>query len=362
MYNSERMMKAIGDISDDKIEKASRALDYQKERRQTSRIPIRMGRVLSIAAVVALILALGVTAYAVYTHWSRGMELQLFNERSRENMENMEKEKRYAEQSGLSDTSQIVSATANGVTISVDQTVIDRDTAHIALRIEGFTLPEGQYPDIGGWALSFDGEHAPNMTGGFVEGRDANDKLIFTAPDGSMEFDFTAKAGGKWESFVDKQIRVVIDSLGTGDKGQYQVLVEGPWELVWTPGSNGEILTVEPDAALGDTGIKLISAEIGPISAKVTMQLPELWEGYKTLEVFDWQLVGVRLKDGTTLTNIFGPPTQTGYADIDSLILEMDYSSHQILRPEQVDALIFAGNFPWARTLTTEELIIVPIK
>ncbi len=65
MYNSERMMKAIGDISDDKIEKASRALGYQKERRQTSRIPIRMGRVLSIAAVVALILALGAVAYAV---------------------------------------------------------------------------------------------------------------------------------------------------------------------------------------------------------------------------------------------------------------------------------------------------------
>lgn len=65
MYNSERMMKAIGDISDDKIEKAGRALGYQKERRQTSRIPIRMGRVLSIAAVLALILALGAVAYAV---------------------------------------------------------------------------------------------------------------------------------------------------------------------------------------------------------------------------------------------------------------------------------------------------------
>ena len=65
MYKSERMMKAIGDISDDKIEKASRALGYKKERRQTSRIPIRMGRVLSIAAVVALILALGAVAYSV---------------------------------------------------------------------------------------------------------------------------------------------------------------------------------------------------------------------------------------------------------------------------------------------------------
>ena len=270
-------------------------------------------------------------------------------------------EKEMAEQSGLSDTSQTVSATANGVTISVEQTVIDRDTAHIALRIEGFTLPEGQYPDIGGWSLTFDGEGTPNMTGGFVEERDANDKLIFTAPDGSMELDFTAKAGGKWASFEGKEIRLVLESLGTGDKGQYQALVEGPWELVWTPSSNSELLTVQPDADLGDTGIKLISAEISPISAKVMLQLPELWEGYETLEEFDWQLVGVRLKDGTTLTNIFGPPTQVGYPDIDNLILEMDYSSHQILQPEQVDGLIFASNSPWARTLTESDLIVVPI-
>ena len=65
MYNSERMMKAIGDISDDKIEKAGRALGYQNEQRKIARIPFRMGRVLSIAAVVALILALGAAAYAV---------------------------------------------------------------------------------------------------------------------------------------------------------------------------------------------------------------------------------------------------------------------------------------------------------
>ncbi len=357
MYKSERMMKAIGDISDDKIEKASRALGYQKERRQTSRIPIRMGRLLSIAAAVALILALGVTAYAVYTHWSRGMEQQFL----RGELQKKEEEMRRADQSGLSDTSQAASATANGVTISVEQTVIDRDTAHIALRIEGFTLPEGQYPDIGGWSLSFDGERAPNITGWFIEGRGANDNLIFTAPDGSMEFDFTAKAGGKWESFAGKEIRVVIDSLGTGNKAQYQALVEGPWELIWTPSSNGDLLTVQPDAALGDTGIDLISAEISPISAKVMLQLPEFWDGYETLEHHDLQLVGVRLTDGTVLNNIFGPPTLQGYADIDNLILELDYSSHQILQPEQVNALVFARNFPWARTLTDSDLIIVPV-
>lgn len=352
MYSSERMMMAIGDISDDTIEKAGRALGYQRTERRTARTSHRMGRLLSIAAVVALLLALGVTAYAVYTRWSRGMERQLSA---------MDAEKERAEQSGLSDTSQTVSATANGVTISLEQTVIDRDTAHIALRIEGFTLPEGQYPDIGGWSLTFDGEHAPSMTGGFVEERDANDKLIFTAPDGSMEFDFTAKAGGKWASFEGKEIRLVLESLGTGDKGQYRALIEGPWELVWTPSGSSELLTVQPDTYIGDTGVKLIQAEIGPISAKVTLRLPELWEGYKTLEDYDLQLVGVRLKDGTEYVNIYLYPMQVEYTDIDNLILELDYSSHQILQPEQVDALIFAGNSPWARTLTDSERIIVPI-
>ena len=248
-----------------------------------------------------------------------------------------------AEQSGLSDTSRAVSSAVNGVTISVEQTVIDRDTAHIALRIDGFTLPEGQYPDIGlDWSLTFDGEPAPNMSGSFVGERDSNGNLIFAAPDGSMEFDFTAKAGDKWESFAGKEIRIVIDSLGSGDKGRYQMLVDGPWELVWTPSSNVESRIVLPDAALGDTGIKLVKAEISPISVKVTLQLPELWEGYKTLEPFDWHLFGARMKDGTQYQAIFGPPSSEGYADADNLLLEQSFSSYQILEPEQVEALIFA--------------------
>ena len=83
--------------------------------------------------------------------------------------------------------------------------------------------------------------------------------------------------------------------------------------------------------------------------------------GYETLDDFDWQLTGVRLRDGTALTGIFGPPTEVGYTDIDALILEMDYSSNRILEPNEVDALIFAENSPWARTLEDSEIIIVPL-
>ena len=78
---------------------------------------------------------LGIAAYAVYVYWSRGMERKLPATGT---------EKQRAEESGLSDTSQTVSATANGVTISVEQTVIDGDTAEIALRIEGWKLDRAQ--------------------------------------------------------------------------------------------------------------------------------------------------------------------------------------------------------------------------
>ena len=117
-------------------------------------------------------------------------------------------------------------------------------------------------------------------------------------------------------------------------------------------------MTVRLDAPIGDTGLRLLSAEISPVSAKVSLKLDKLWVGYETLDDFDWQLTGVRLRDGTALTGIFGPPTEVGYTDIDALILEMDY---RILEPNEVDALIFAENSPWARTLEDSELIIVPL-
>ena len=143
------------------------------------------------------------------------------------------------EESAVYDSAAAGFSAVNGVTISVEQTVIDSNSARIALRIEGFILPDGAYPDIGpGWQLTFGGERATNMTGGFVEGRDAEDRLIFTDTDGSLEFDFHASDTRTGFSFEGKEISLVIDSLGTGDKGQYEPLVEGPWELHWTPVGN----------------------------------------------------------------------------------------------------------------------------
>ena len=122
MYNSERMMKAIGDISDDKIEKTGRALVYQKEERRMSHAPVRMGRLLSIAAVVALILALGAVAYATNIFGLR----ELFANPNRGDM---------PEEAANLIVSQSAEVEGDGWSASVLETYCDEGTVLVAVRV-----------------------------------------------------------------------------------------------------------------------------------------------------------------------------------------------------------------------------------
>ncbi|MEI3084629.1 MAG: hypothetical protein V8S87_00695 [Oscillospiraceae bacterium] len=85
------------------------------------------------------------------------------------------------------------------MTISVEQTVIDGDTAEIALRIEAgsSTRAGAQRRDLGRLP-TFDGESAPASGGSFVEERGADDCAHIIAADGSIEYDFWARAGTSW--------------------------------------------------------------------------------------------------------------------------------------------------------------------
>ena len=151
MLNCEKALLAMNDVPDAYIESARAMLGYRVG--EQKRFSVRK-RIIAFALAAALVLSLGIAAYAVYVHWSRGMERKLPATGT---------EKQRAEESGLSDTSQTVSATANGVTISVEQTVIDGDTAEIALRIEGWKLDRAQELNAAIWGgfPTFDGESAP---------------------------------------------------------------------------------------------------------------------------------------------------------------------------------------------------------
>lgn len=65
MYNSERLIKAIGDIDPGKVEKTSYAFGYMNAGRKQAATHVRARKVLMIAAIVAMLLAFGISAYAV---------------------------------------------------------------------------------------------------------------------------------------------------------------------------------------------------------------------------------------------------------------------------------------------------------
>lgn len=358
MYDSERLIKAIGEIDERKIEKTSRALGYMKEPQKTVRSHIRVGKVLLIAAVVALILSLGITAYAVYSHWSKGMEQRYHP---------TEEEKTAAESSGLSanpeyeNAEEAVSATAGGVTVSVQQTIIDNQSAHISLRIEGYKLPEGKYPSMGEMRVTVGGENCPRVSGSFTEEYDDNGNMIFCNEDGSLEYDISV--GGKDEPnyFDGKEMRIVLKDLGTGDKLMHFTDVEETWELTWTLKASAEIRTATLGVEIGDTGVILEQVELSPLSLSVIYKTDGVWEGYETMDVFDLQPIGVRLRDGTVYQKVFSPGGKTGYTDLTACLLEIQSVSSQILNPNEVEALLFARNYPWARTLTDDDLYVVPL-
>lgn len=65
MYNSERLIKAIGEIDEDKVERTCYALGYMRGGRKQTVPHVRAKKVLLFAAVLAMLLALGTGAYAV---------------------------------------------------------------------------------------------------------------------------------------------------------------------------------------------------------------------------------------------------------------------------------------------------------
>ncbi len=266
------------------------------------------------------------------------------------------------EQAALSENPAPVSVTADGVTLTAVESVIDGDTARITLRIEGLALPEGKNIAFLGWSLLFDGQAPEAYGGSFAQVTDESGRQSIVAADGSLEYDFWASAGTKLGSLSGREIRVSIDSFGTGGPQQpYQPLATGPWELVWTPRSGGSRRTLQPNAAVGNTGLTLTDAELSSVSARITLRLSGPWNGDLDREHYSWQLVGVRLKDGTVLSNIFGPPLEEGYADASRLSLAFSYTAQTVIDPEQAEALLFAADDPWTRQLSDRDLIPVPI-
>lgn len=371
---------------------------YQREEnmeKKTEKITaFKMNRKKWSAAILAAALAVGTVTVgaAAYMKWSGGMEKEL---------RVTEEQKEMAESTGLADFPEI-SVTENGVTVTAQQSIVDNYYAYLSFKVEGYDAPEGEQPMFSDTVVTVDGETL-TWGAGFYDGlitgedgkavladgspipEDENGNLLidYTMDDGSLEYRINLSGGGEKGFFIGKPIHVELKDLGiyTDKGGDGQIDVEGTWSFDWTLQGDDSVYIAECNEVLGETGATVIGAEISPISIKAVLEMPrqEIKEiGYQESQVevdgelqqvsepFEYtsyveppMLKGVKLKDGTLLSNLYMGPGYMGYIDEESDQYEVRFAIDRILDVDQVQSLLFLKELPEGEGIVTEENLYV---
>ena len=362
MTDSEKIQKALAPLraSDTAVQEVLEMAEH----RNTHTIK-KSSRTLLIAAVVAALL-IGTALAVTYSSWSPGLLDQL----------NLTEEEAVSlENTGLV-TRPAVSDIHDGVTVSIEQAVASGDTAHIALRIEGLDIPEGQELAWEGPLVTIDGERAPSWYARvyedlhwdgsrFIYGDGTAAPLAeegFPIPrivreDGSVELDVALSGLGDIDTLVGKEITVTLYRLGNAPLStQYatpEYTAEGPWVLTWTAEGTETSRIWELDEDLGH-GIRLTKVIFSPLSAHIEYTYPPLTivddhaydaEGSELPEEPP-HLYKIILKDGAEYLDVLGSgtmgPDGDDLSDLENgFIFYTDMELTHIIDPEEVAALVF---------------------
>lgn len=322
-------------------------------------------KLLLIAAIVsAMVFLMGA---AVYTRWSGSMQKRF---------KPSEAAKQQAEKSGLSvmyDPTQaqdgsVLTATDQGITVSVVQTVVDSARASIVLRVEGFNPPEGfgvkpwawmETPaTLGGnedfwisaneifddgivrgtdnsWVYE-DGTPVEENEKGWAKGR-------YIKADGSLELVLSYYFQDTSGTNLGKELQLHFTGFGTDtdvDKADvnFEKLVDGHWDLRFPLNGSDDVIKISPNLRLSDN-VTLLNAEIGQLTIKAWYKTDTYWDGWERLESLTPGLAGIKLKDGTFIQL---SPSAEGYENQDDLIYFSEYRTFEgTVDMDQVEALAF---------------------
>lgn len=300
--------------------------------------------VIVIVCVISLS-TIGVGASAIYHKWSDGT-------RDKFQVSNEDAEK--YEQSGLAqfpgEESGVKEVTQNGVTISVAQTIIDNYYAYVSFRIEGFDIKAGETPGFETHHCTLDGKEVSNLSGFYARNvLDENGQLVFrddelvqnyVLEDGSMEYHILLDSKGKKGFLQGKKLAVELGNLGVYDDYlDMKVDNDGIWRFEWEIGGDSTSMTKETHTVLEDTGAVVTECEVSPISIRAVLDI----DGAKNMTPDEKYAVlsGVKLKDGTMLTDIVDAGNENVNAAGE---YELLFTTDRILDVSQVESLLFWKN------------------
>ena len=368
--NGKNLLVGLSYIDRKFIEESEKEMPVQERaesaKPNSGRIPTR--KLFLIAALIAAMLLL--MGAATYTRWSRSMQNTYHpSESQRQQAEQSRLSVRYEETAtqAASEDGSILSATDQGITVSLVQTIADSRQVHVILRVEGFEPPEGY--EITPYA--FEGEQA--TLGGrddfwYSSGMDFDDDIVYQGggkytytdgtpvdeqdgfqmghyrrSDGSMEVDVWYRLNSDTEELLGQEYQLHLTGFGTRtDSGKaditFEQLVEGHWDLKFPLKGADSNIQFQPNVRLSDN-VTLTDVEIGQITVKAKYITDTYWPGWEQLEFLSPALAGVVLKDDTLV------PLQSrseGYPNPDELIYTADYSTvDSMIDLSQVKALAY---------------------
>lgn len=325
------------------------------------------GRKLMAVALAAAMVLATLTGAAVFTRWSTTAQNQY--KPSQEIKEQAEKSGlsvMLEETKGAENPNEVLSVTDQGITITAVQTIVDNYQAEITFRIEGFEVPEDEYPAVwpsvtidgkqdfyisqsgqifDGTTRNEAGEWVYVSTGEPVKSRDDEFHSVILEPvaaDGSIEFTHHIGFRETDGRYLGKEIVFTFHSMdfeSDQKAGMPEPQVEGNWELKWTLTGADSNIKCTPNAKIGDSDVILLDAEIGQKTIRARYKVDEYWEGWNELVPMPHEVYGVRMKDGSCYRCV---ASTSGFEDQENMIYFTDSSMvDAILDVSQVESLMF---------------------
>lgn len=299
-----------------------------------------------VVLCVLLILSMATAVAAGVLYLGRGLDAELqITEEIRETYQETE----------LFDAPDL-SVTQNGVTVKVDECIVDERVAYLAFRVTGYQPEPGQEPTFTDTKCTIDEERfswCAKFSNGLVTSPDGRGVY----PDGSVPEDYGKLSyldeNGEliyiislWTddfSLIGRTICVKLTDLGIGNWGEVDTAVEGDWTFEWELKGSAKALDVNGlNVPIGKTGSTFTSIHLSPIHVQMTMNVPRKLNAEEEDDTNEPYFYGIQLKDGTRYLAV-SEGGSMGYVSADSDEFHQLSMINRIIDPEQVEALLFTG-------------------
>ena len=365
---AEKANEAFEQIRNEAKKKGDKVVTYQK--------PVKRSKKKYAMIALAATLAVGTaTAYAAYTGWSKGLK---------EELRISEEQQKNLEENGMAAFSD-ASVTDAGVTVTAQQSITDNYYTYLSFKVDGYPVEKGVQPGFENISVTVDGKDDISWGGSFYNGTvsdengmavkadgseletEADGSIIenYVMDDGSLEYHMVLAKSDEKGFFIGKKLHVEFQNLGSLAKADYTPDIEGTWALDMTLGGSDESRYTEVTQDIGDSGATVTSVELSPVSIRVTYDFPrvEQTEEYEDengeMQTFTSYAEapfasGLKLKDGSTIMNLYGGPGTAGYVDEESNTYISGYAFDRVIDPEEVEAVLFRKEITNGDTETEE--------